>query len=73
MTASKVIVVTGASRGIGLAIAKYLLTRSHKLVLAARSAGPLAELKEQYPGRVEFLAADLANFSVCILPAGYHS
>lgn len=66
MSASKSIIITGASRGLGLAIAKYLLRESHKLVLVARSAGPLEKLKEEYPSQVEFVAGDLADFSVCI-------
>ncbi|TVY48559.1 putative oxidoreductase [Lachnellula occidentalis] len=63
MSESKVIVLTGASRGIGLAIAEYLLKTSHKLVLVARSAEPLEKLKSEYPGQVEYLAVDLADFS----------
>ena len=55
----------GASKGLGLAIAKYLLRESHKLVLVARSAGPLEKLKEEYPGQVEYVAGDLGDFSVC--------
>lgn len=66
MSASKSIILTGASRGLGLAIAKYLLRESHKLVLVARSAGPLEKLKEEYPSQVEFVAGDLGDFSVCI-------
>jgi short-subunit dehydrogenase len=65
MPESKVIILTGASRGIGLAIAQYLLKASHKLVLVARSAEPLEKLKSEYHGQVEYVAADLANFSVC--------
>jgi hypothetical protein len=65
MSASKSIILTGASKGLGLAIAKYLLRESHKLVLVARSAGPLEKLKEEYPGQVEYVAGDLGDFSVC--------
>lgn len=67
MSQSKVIIVTGASRGIGLAIANYLLKSSHKLVLVARSAEPLEKLKSEYPGQVEVVPADLADFSVCLM------
>ncbi|EFQ32777.1 short chain dehydrogenase [Colletotrichum graminicola M1.001] len=49
--ASKVIIVTGASRGIGLAITKHLLKDSHKVVLAARSKDQLEALKTAHPGQ----------------------
>ncbi|KAG9237686.1 hypothetical protein BJ875DRAFT_453184 [Amylocarpus encephaloides] len=58
----KVIILTGASRGIGFAIARFLLKSSHKLVLVARSQEPLEKLKAEYPGQVEYIAADLADF-----------
>ncbi|EME41376.1 hypothetical protein DOTSEDRAFT_73709 [Dothistroma septosporum NZE10] len=61
---SKVIALTGASRGIGLAIAHYLLERSHNLVVVARSEGPLRELEKQYSGRVAVLTGDLSDFSL---------
>jgi NAD(P)-dependent dehydrogenase (short-subunit alcohol dehydrogenase family) len=64
MGSSKVIILTGASRGIGLAVAEYLLKASQRLVLVARSAEPLEILKKHYPGQVEVLAADLSDFSV---------
>lgn len=64
MAASKVIVLTGASRGIGLAIAHSLLKNSHKVVLVSRTAAPLEEVKKQYPGQVEYVAADLSDYSV---------
>lgn len=62
--ASKTIIVTGAGRGIGLAASQYLLQRSHKVVLVARTESELKALKDQYPSQVEYLAADLADFDV---------
>ncbi|KAJ6115248.1 Short-chain dehydrogenase/reductase SDR [Penicillium sp. IBT 16267x] len=64
--APKTIIVTGASRGIGLAIAKYLLTapQSHNVVVVARSLEPLQKLKEQYSKQVEVVNGDLADFSL---------
>ncbi|KAM9883300.1 hypothetical protein VD0002_g1645 [Verticillium dahliae] len=59
--ASKVFIVTGASRGLGLAIAKYLLEASHRVVLAARSKDKLEELKTAYPTQVEYVAGDLGD------------
>lgn len=58
---SKVIIVTGASRGIGLAIAQSLLSSSHRVVLTARSADKLAEVKAAHPGKVEYVAGDLTD------------
>lgn len=62
--ASKVIIVTGASRGIGLAVAKYLLDASHKVVLVSRTQKELEAIKAQYPSQVQFLAADLTDTEV---------
>jgi short-subunit dehydrogenase len=61
---SKVVIVTGASRGIGLSTAKHLLQKSHKVVLVSRTRPELESLKSQYPSQVEFLAADLTNLDV---------
>lgn len=63
---SKVIIVTGASRGIGLAVAKSLLAASHKVVLVSRSAEKLQELKDAYPNQVAFLAADITADDVSL-------
>ncbi|KAK5020624.1 hypothetical protein LTR16_001052 [Cryomyces antarcticus] len=60
----KVIILTGTSRGIGLAIAHYLLKSACNLVVVARSQKPLQELSDRYPGQVEVLAGDLADASL---------
>ncbi|EMC92621.1 hypothetical protein BAUCODRAFT_37515 [Baudoinia panamericana UAMH 10762] len=64
MVSTKVVILTGASRGIGLAIAHYLLQRSHQLVVLSRSEGPLRELEKQYMGQVAVLVGDLADLSL---------
>jgi NADP-dependent 3-hydroxy acid dehydrogenase YdfG len=46
----KVIIVTGASMGIGLATAKLLAQHGAKVALAARSVEILNKLKEEIPG-----------------------
>lgn len=61
---AKTIIVTGAGRGIGLAISQYLLAKSHKVVLVARTESELEALKKQYPTQVEYLAVDLTDFQV---------
>jgi len=47
---NKVIIVTGASGGIGLAIARYLARQGAKVVLAARSGEKLQALAKEIPG-----------------------
>lgn len=60
----KVIIVTGASRGIGLAIATYLLAQSCRIVVVSRSAEPLERLRSAHASQVEILAGDLADLSL---------
>lgn len=59
---SKVVIVTGASRGIGLAIVDHLLRHSHKVVLVARSAGPLGALKLKFPAQVAVATTDATDY-----------
>ncbi|KAF4587161.1 short-chain dehydrogenase [Ophiocordyceps camponoti-floridani] len=59
--ASKVFIVTGASKGIGLAVAKHLLSQSYKVVIAARSEEPLRALRESHPSHVDYVAGDMTS------------
>lgn len=69
---SKAFIVTGASRGLGLAIAQLLLRASHKVFVVARSEAGLQKLKNEHPSDVEYLSADLADFSVRQVPRLYN-
>ncbi|OTA79054.1 hypothetical protein M434DRAFT_402149 [Hypoxylon sp. CO27-5] len=62
--APKVFIVTGASRGLGLAIAQSLIQASHKVFLVARTETSLRALKMQYASSVDFVAVDLADLKV---------
>ncbi|CAK7272714.1 hypothetical protein SEPCBS57363_005285 [Sporothrix epigloea] len=57
-----VIIVTGASRGLGLAVTRLLLQHSHKVVLVARAEEPLAALKKEFPEQVAYTAADATDY-----------
>lgn len=55
-------VVTGASSGIGEAIAVELGRRGHDLLLVARSTGPMEAIAAQLPGRdVQIRSVDLSD------------
>lgn len=58
---SKVFIVTGASKGVGAAVAKYLLSQSHKVVLTARSQDLLDQVKQAHQGQVEYIAGDVTS------------
>lgn len=65
----KRVLIAGASRGIGLAMAEGFLNEGARVTLLARTAGPLAEaagrLKEKYgPERVLTFQADCADEAV---------
>jgi NAD(P)-dependent dehydrogenase (short-subunit alcohol dehydrogenase family) len=61
---TKVILVTGASRGLGLAVSQYLLQNGHTVVAVSRTEAPLDALKKQYPAHVEYVTADLTDLAV---------
>ncbi|KAL8808620.1 MAG: hypothetical protein Q9223_003781 [Gallowayella weberi] len=60
----RTIIVTGASRGIGFAIAEYLISESHNVILLARSVEPLKELQARAPDRVSICPGDMTDFSL---------
>ncbi|KAI0475828.1 NAD(P)-binding protein [Xylariaceae sp. FL0804] len=60
---SKAFIVTGASRGLGLAAAQFLLRNSHNVFLVARSENEMKTLKSQYPSSVDYMATDLADLT----------
>src|ERR1700733_10958193 len=58
---NKVAVVTGASAGIGTAIARALSAANANLVLTARRADLLTALARDLPTKAAILAADIAD------------
>ena len=53
--------ITGASSGIGLDMARYLATQKHELILVARNKEKLEEIQEQLPTKVTIIVANLSN------------
>lgn len=57
----KVVVITGASSGIGAAVARELGRRGYALVLAARGEDALRQLAAEIGGRVAVVRADVTR------------
>lgn len=53
--------LTGASSGIGLALAEELLKAGHQLALTARSLAPLEALDQRFPGQVLLAPGDVTD------------
>jgi len=59
--ADRVAIVTGASRGLGRAMAEALADEGARVVAVARGEAPLRELAATRPGRIEPLVADMRD------------
>ena len=58
---SKVIVITGASSGIGAALAELLASQGHQVVLVARRKQALEEVASRCGGRADVQVADVSD------------
>ena len=56
MNTNDVVLITGASKGLGLALARQFAKRGHRLVINARTAEPLERAREELAGETEVLA-----------------
>jgi short-subunit dehydrogenase len=62
----KVVIITGASSGIGKALAKGFAAKGSKLVLAARRIENLKELEKEFPGvEIESVETDVSKEEDC--------
>ena len=53
--------ITGASSGIGLDMARYLATKKYELILVARDKEKLEKIQESLSTKVTIVVADLSN------------
>ena len=56
--------ITGASSGIGLDMARYLATKKWELILVARNKEKLEEIQEKLPTKVTIIVADLSQAQI---------
>lgn len=61
MTAARTCLVTGASRGIGAAVAAALSADGHRVALVARDAAALEEVRRGLPSAALSVSADLTD------------
>jgi 3-oxoacyl-[acyl-carrier protein] reductase len=61
MSQSKTYLITGASSGLGNAVAQRILLNNEKVFLVARTAYALEALKDAYPQLVRFRTGDLTD------------
>lgn len=60
------ILITGASRGIGLELCRQALAKGHTVIAVVRTANPdseLGRLKEQSGDKLQIINADMSDFS----------
>lgn len=58
------ILITGASSGIGLEMAKYLARSKHELILVARNKEKLEEIQQSLPTKTTIIAMDLSDIQM---------
>jgi NAD(P)-dependent dehydrogenase (short-subunit alcohol dehydrogenase family)/ketosteroid isomerase-like protein len=60
-TDARVWFITGASSGLGRALAEAALSRGHRVVATARDPVGVADLEDEHPGRVHTARLDVTN------------
>jgi short-subunit dehydrogenase len=68
-TMEKTALVTGGSRGIGLAIVHKFLAEGFDVISVSRTEGALAELKEKFSGKLHILTADFSDVNEVLATA----
>jgi NAD(P)-dependent dehydrogenase (short-subunit alcohol dehydrogenase family) len=58
---AKLKLITGASSGLGYALAEFVLQRGDRVALGARSQAAMTALAARYPDKALALALDVAN------------
>jgi len=61
MSQSKIIVITGATAGIGRHAAQYLAERGHRVIATGRNQAALAELAQHSGGKVQTVRLDVTS------------
>ncbi|MCJ1331742.1 hypothetical protein MMC10_008434 [Thelotrema lepadinum] len=59
----KTVIVSGASRGLGLAIARYIVSEGHNVIVTARDASALEDFRKEAPDQIRVVAGDIRDAS----------
>lgn len=59
--AGKTVLISGASRGIGREAALFAAKEGATVIITARTETRLAEVKQEHPGRIHYVSADLSK------------
>jgi NAD(P)-dependent dehydrogenase (short-subunit alcohol dehydrogenase family) len=70
MTSPRTIVLTGATRGLGLALARELIDRGHTVLGCGRGAAAVADLAQAHPAPHDFAVVDVADHEAVAAWAG---
>lgn len=56
-----IVIITGASKGIGIALTRELASRGIKVIAVARGEGHLKQLQTEFPEKIHFVSADVST------------
>jgi benzil reductase ((S)-benzoin forming) len=56
-----IVIITGASKGIGIALTRELASRGLKVIAIARGEGDLKRLQNEFPEKIHFVSADVST------------
>ena len=68
--ASRLILITGCSKGLGLSLARSFISLGHTVVGCARNSDAIGDLRKEFPSPHSFTAVDVADASAVETWAG---
>lgn len=63
MKTNLVVLITGASKGVGYALTNDFLSNGHTVIALSRSIDSLTELKKRFPDNLKYFSEDISTIS----------